>query len=570
MAAAETASPSAPPAGPSRAARWWALATVLAALVLWAPGLGNGPVIDDNINVFKNPYMQDWSGLAILLTSTDGNSPHRYYPTWRPLRLLTHRVDMALFGPVPAAHRAVNLLLHAACTLLLLVLGRRLGLAAWAAGLGAILFAVHPVQSEVVLWIKERDSLLCMALLLGALLCALRRGWASAAAGVLLFALSLLSKESGVVFLALAPAVLAVDHLRGNPVPRRRAVVLLAASLAAFALFWWARGLVLPMAAQVSSPIGGTMARTLWMMNEVLLRYVGLVLWPENLFLTWDFISPDERAWMKWAGLATWLAMVAGAWVVRRRSPAMALGLAWFLVALAPVSNLIPMMQWMAVRFLYVPMAGAGLALGAGLELAHACLAARGRMPKSVLLRPAAGAALLLAVLAIVSLHQIPHWRDEATLMARDWDAGNRTERSRWEKAGALLKQGRVDEAIALTDGHRAPGSRFPHATALQVAAFIEAQASGAEAGYQVLAQSVERFADDPMLRHFRATLAIETGRHKEAEDLLLGLRDVPGMEHAAWSMLGVLYGVQGQGQRATDAFAEARKHQPLMVDAPR
>jgi hypothetical protein len=89
--------------------------------------------------------------------------PGRAY--YRPLALLSLLTDFQLFGGNPAGYHLTNLLLHLANVLLVYYLATLLmgkerypGIFPF---LAALLFAVHPVNSEAVVWISARPDLLC-------------------------------------------------------------------------------------------------------------------------------------------------------------------------------------------------------------------------------------------------------------------------------------------------------------------------------------------------------------------------------------------------------------------------
>src|SRR5439155_8325074 len=68
--------------------------------------------------------------------------------------------DCSLFGLVPAGHHLHNLLLHAANTLLLFLVLRRMTGARWPSAFVAGLFALHPLHVESVAWVSERKDVL--------------------------------------------------------------------------------------------------------------------------------------------------------------------------------------------------------------------------------------------------------------------------------------------------------------------------------------------------------------------------------------------------------------------------
>jgi hypothetical protein len=131
---------------------------------------------------------------------------------YRPTNWLTWAVDYQLFGPNPPGWHLTGLLLHAVCTLLVVLLTREL-VAAWRPGDGGAgrwlplltgaFFAVHPSHPETVTWTGGRADLpFALGLFLAAWAFARwRRGggarwYALAAVGVWL---AILGKEAGLI-----------------------------------------------------------------------------------------------------------------------------------------------------------------------------------------------------------------------------------------------------------------------------------------------------------------------------------------------------------------------------------
>lgn len=87
---------------------------------------------------------------------------HDYY---RPLTILSYLADFLLFGSNPAGYHLTNILLHLGNALLLYYLATTLVGKDRDSGsyslLAALLFALHPINSEAVVWISARTDLLC-------------------------------------------------------------------------------------------------------------------------------------------------------------------------------------------------------------------------------------------------------------------------------------------------------------------------------------------------------------------------------------------------------------------------
>jgi len=285
-------------------------------------------------------------------------SPSGWMEVWRPLQTrpltwFTFWANYQLGGRQPLGYHAVNLALHLAAALLLLeILGR------WmpprAALIGAVLFAVHPIQAEAVIYIFARGTLLATLLCLLSL-----RAWMAGRRwpAVAWFGIALLAKEECVAF----PILLLFWHLvdRRDRAERPPLAVMTLLSLAAGARVLAA--LAANPGAYAGAQAGISPGDYLLVQGVVLWRYARL------LALPWGFtVDPEINATGAWAG---WLVLAAAAafalWSARRSRPAFwALGA---LILLAPSSSIFPASDLAADRRMYLPMIA--LAASAGLLL---------------------------------------------------------------------------------------------------------------------------------------------------------------------------------------------------------
>ena len=149
--------------GPARTSSVVLAAVVFVmALAPFLPGLdGQFLTWDDDLNFLTNPHFRGlgWSNLRWMLTTT--LTGH-----WIPLSWLTLGLNYTLGGMNPWGYHLGNMLLHAGNAVLLYLIARRLlaragaaaGEPALSAGavFAALLFAVHPLRVESVVWITER------------------------------------------------------------------------------------------------------------------------------------------------------------------------------------------------------------------------------------------------------------------------------------------------------------------------------------------------------------------------------------------------------------------------------
>jgi tetratricopeptide (TPR) repeat protein len=186
---------------------------IAATFALWSPSLKFGFVYDDHEQIESNKLIQSWSNVGQLISEPlwsqlgAERASHYYRPVFSLLLLLQH----SLFGPNPFGWHLVSIALHVAttCAVFWLLLLHFKGVVA--AFCGALLFAVSPLQTEVVSWISASDESLCVLFIVmslfflalssrssssrARLLCRFFSAWMMTAA--------LFSKETGVLAVAL-------------------------------------------------------------------------------------------------------------------------------------------------------------------------------------------------------------------------------------------------------------------------------------------------------------------------------------------------------------------------------
>ena len=368
-----------------------ALASVLALVVLaYLPGLRGPFVFDDFPNIVNNPTVAVTTLTADSLhTAAISNSSG---PLGRPVAALTFALDHYRTGGFyPLAFKLTNLAIHLLNVLLVYALAGRLARRA-GAGAGshavalfcALLWGLHPLHLTSVLYVVQRMTSLAATFTLAAVLCWIEArgrwgfaaeaapagsplagaasaanrdpahpwaatGWFAACGGF--FALGVFTKENAI----LLPLYLAViEWCLWRPTaatdPGRRAAnrffaaTLLLPLAVGLALFVWRPGLLLD--GYASRPF--TFAQRLLTEPRVLWFYAGLVLLPTpaRLGLYHDDIAVSTGLFQPWTTLLAldgWLIAALAALALRRRAPAVAFGIAWFLAGHALESTVVPL-----------------------------------------------------------------------------------------------------------------------------------------------------------------------------------------------------------------------------------
>ena len=401
---------------------------LLAAAVLaaYATSLPNGFTYDDTI-------IWDNEGFETLVHNPSALFTHEYFTlskemSYRPVATATYLLDFALWGESPLPFHLVNVLWHLAAVLalyllLVTVLGdRRAGF------LGALLFAIHPVNTEAVNNIGFRDEMLCGAFYFAALALFIdsakhvgpgRTG--RLVLGAVATAIALFSKEMAlslplvlglrVVLRRLGRSREAGDRGSGPGDGLSRVggpgdLLALAVAIGVTLLFAVVRFHLLTASDPTAAVFpGGNRLAGMATMAGLFLDYMRLLVVPWPLWAERSVRIHGGFAELRpLLGLTVLAGLAFVTVALRGRKPGVAFCLAAGLIALGPVSNVIPFHIIFAERYLYIPW---GLLCGA----AGTVLAWTTRRKWDA---PAVGAILLL--LASVTAYQNTRWRDDFTL----------------------------------------------------------------------------------------------------------------------------------------------------------
>ena len=217
------------------------LILALAAISVYANTLQNGFAMDDYVVIKNNSIVTRGISAVPELLSTPylrGNmiSTNDHY---KPLSLVIFAIEYQLTDGTPFLFHLINILIFAACVVLMFLFFNRLfeKKKTAAAFIACLLFALHPVQTEVVANIKSRDQLLCFFFAFSSLLVFMKfitsGNKMTLFAGFLLYFLSLLSKESSITFLAINPVVFLLFCNRN----KQRSMSIISGSFIVAALF---------------------------------------------------------------------------------------------------------------------------------------------------------------------------------------------------------------------------------------------------------------------------------------------------------------------------------------------
>lgn len=601
-----------PPVLPARlpadaAGAWWSrpwffpAILVVAVVLAYANSLGTPFLFDDLGAVQHNATIRQWR--TALSPPADGSTT-----TGRPLVNLSFALNHALHGDHPWGYHALNVLIHAAAALLLFgVMRRTLGLMNGRVGRGlsptpsplsgvkpdlpaftiALLWAVHPLQTESVTCIAQRTESLCGLFYL-AVFYGFVRGSSSVVGGALCpdiaannkpghkapptktasgrwpwLLLSVLACLAGMATkeVAVTAPLLVLLYDRtfvagGFTAAWRQRRGYYAALAATWLLLAWlvlgrggARGVAAGFGLGISS------WEYLLQQNEALVMYLKLSVWPHPLVLDYGTAVAHSPAEVWWQGLVV-LALLAGTgWALVRR-PGLGFAGAWFFVILAPSSSVVPLVtQTMAEHRMYLPLAAV---------LAGAVIASWRRLgPRAWL--PFGAAALLGTGLTVARNHD---YRDPLVIWADTVAKCPQSGRAHLNLGVELRKAGRPREALphfaraiglqgeSVISGHYHTGATLlelgdtPGAIA-QLEAAVRLAPGHADAHFTLANALVAAGRTEESLPHYQTALAIQPAADAHAN-------------------LGVALAQLGRDDEALAQFTRALQLDPALPGAHR
>ncbi len=174
-------------------------------LIFW-PTLNVGFVSDDYLYhaAFSNT-LWDFLEKTILVGSNGIMTPEFF----RPLGIISLKLDYLFWGPDPVGFHLTNILLHSINAVLLFYLAGSFGMRRAGAFAAGLFFGLYPLNSEPVSWISGRFDLLATTFILLMLhawcIGRMRNDLRWMIPSIIMFLLGTLSKENAVAGLALLP-----------------------------------------------------------------------------------------------------------------------------------------------------------------------------------------------------------------------------------------------------------------------------------------------------------------------------------------------------------------------------
>jgi protein O-mannosyl-transferase len=386
----------------------------LAAFVSFSPALVAGFVYDDHFEIERNPYIKDFSHIKILLTKeTWYFSPGTNSNNYRPVHMLTYLLVHSLFGLSPLAFHMTHLLLNVCCVLFLWRIFLKF-VNDFQAFLGSLLFAVHPVHVEPVVWIGGTADLLLGFFIFLSFLFYLR---GNLFLSLIAFAVAAWSKEPALMF----PAIIIFDYILFRRHSLRFTGIWLVISGVIAALYvasrMYAIHTLLGSTQDTSGFVQQCFKGVVWAG-----LYISKLIAPVTLNAFYFYTLNAKLIIFSFSLLLMTLVLA----ILFRKNKTFLLGILWFFVFIFPALMVSKVsLVGFAERYLYVPSAGFAMAI------------------ISFRIKPMLAKTLIAAcvVMSLICFLRSPVWNDDLTLWTDTIEKSPEAAVVNYNLATAYLKQ---------------------------------------------------------------------------------------------------------------------------------
>ncbi len=417
--------------------------------VTYVNTLKNDFVWDDVFFIVNNNYIKDLDFIPQYFYEAKTYASIPDYYIFRPLRTFVFALEYKLWGLNPRGFHLISIILHLLNVIIIYFLiskltsNRRLGF------ITALIFSVHPVQTEAVAWVKGQDDLLASIFFSLGFLIFLKKEeqekynqWDSVLIYFFFF-LALLSKIMAITF----PFILILYKisLKRDTKVNKDSFFFLSLFLIALA-YLFTRHVVIGRTTQTSY-LGGKAYYTFLTMLRVFPSYLKLIIYPSNFIADYSGMKISHSIFEIPVLLSLLFCLITLLTLIIswKKNRLIFFSISFFFLTLLPVSNIVPTMQFMAERFLYLPDLGVFLLLSILIVKAVSILSPRESTLWLII-------ALLTTTLMPITINRNAVWQNELTLWEETFKTAPPSYRVMENLAFAYTNHNLPDKAIPLLE----------------------------------------------------------------------------------------------------------------------
>ncbi len=539
--------------------------------IVYSNTLDNGFVWDDtkliaeNVKVHYLKYIPQFFTRDYFDRATAPSHSGLAQQYWRPLVLLSFSIDYFFWGQNPLGYHLTSVIFHTLNAILVLIVLGMIPKTRPVAWYASLIFALHPLNTNAVAFISGRTDLLAATFFLLACVIFLRfitmerDGYLAIPGMALCLSLSLMAKESFMV----APLLLLLLGAYISPRSKRRLMEMLCVSIAILTVFFLYRTVADIPLGDWRTSLRHVTIRTLLAAAESIMLYGRLFLLPIGLYL--DRFMPVPSSITPGALSLAFLLVAATLMAVRSSYHKNLNGFfsLWFLLALLPVSNIIPIYPKLAAtqiyigeQLLYLPSIGlSGLLASVWLVTANRSIA------MSPFIRAAGVSALIF--FGILTYAHNEYWENDPAFYEQTVHRSPGSSRMLLNLGLSYAQQKRYDDAAKMIA--RALALNPNWAIAHNGLGVVYAMRGNTDAARREFNRAIEF---DPMLAAAHCNLGMTAATAAEAEGHYRRAIEISPAYTAARIKLASVYMGQGETDKAISVLNDSLAYDPRSFEA--
>lgn len=320
---------------------------------------------DDESTVLNNVFIRNpIHYLSQIFTTSYHSGSGETLNFYRPLATLSFSLDYRIWKFNPFGYHLFNVILHILSGILAFFILNKLFSSAKLSFISALLFLVHPINSEAVNYVSNRTDLLMLVFFLAAFYSYVFYRQKGKPVFLVLSYLSyvctILSKEMGLilpVFILIYEFTFSKHKKKITPFLGFVLVFLVYITLRATLLNFLKINLITQGAQEV--PYSRDMLLRLLVFANICLGYLKLFFLPLNLHMEYDVpLIKSVLLFSAWLNLLFLVSLAVILFYLGRNKKEIIFGGAWFICGLLPVSGIIPINTAMSEHYLYLASLG--------------------------------------------------------------------------------------------------------------------------------------------------------------------------------------------------------------------
>lgn len=403
--------------------------------------LNNTFVYDDSITIVANNLIKSWQNIHLLF------SPYYFVLSgelsYRPVVTVSYFIDYFLWGLNPKGFHLTNIFLQSANVLLFYLFLKRVIRSNSVAFIAALLFAIHPVLTETINSISYREDLLAALFFLISFVLFLNVDNRPVTQGkfllystgaLLSYFLSLFSKEMSItlpILLILGNFLCLSSTSIRYPLSKRTKGIYLGYFVITGVYLYIRFVLFRHTSIRLDQDHDN-----IFVMVKVLAAYLRVLFFPCNLNA--DYVVLSAMNGVISLIISVFLVITAVILIIRmcKRDKERWFFASWFFITLLPVSNIIPIENVMAERYLYIPFMGFSGVMGIIIQNYTT-------RNKSATI----GLGIILVTTSMMAVHRNRVWREDFTLWHATVNRAPKSARAHNNLGVAYSTKGFYDQA---------------------------------------------------------------------------------------------------------------------------